>query len=323
MVSLTSICNCRDMGIKWLCSKQQGDGSVPADFGYNHGPCTYWPTAQFVGTSGVPSAAKIRASRYLWRHRVVHPAYGIGYGFNQDVPCDADTTFEVAIALNEKPEIDKIMALRLENGGFATFTVADAQLIHPNLSVIGWTSSHLEIMATLLRLARLSAQSDSKWLEVVQIVEADLVEHVLRHGWRAYWYESPVVAAALVGNAMGGFRADLPPIPLPTNPYHLSLELGNNPFTMACAIEVALLYDFDQYREVIAHLAEKIVQMQHKKGSWRPLRVISVTYPDSIDPDVIAHSSGDYGLQTITAMRVISALNRLVTYMQVNRMASL
>lgn len=307
----SAIVRSREKATNWLLSLQREDGCLEANFGFNHGPAESWSTALFVNLPGVPDKEKERAREFLRQRATEHPAYGKGWGYNSKTTPDADTTFETMRALGLLPDRDKTLALRNIGGGFATYTEADANLIHPGWSVVGWTSSHLEITANVLHMARLAAKSDPKWDEVVGRVSEDLVDYVRRHGYRAYWYHSPVVAAATVLRALGSFRADLPPIPLPKEPLKLSWEVQNNPHIMGCAIEAALLYDPIEYREVIAYLVERLVRAQRPNGSWRSTLVVSVPYPDETDPRWVAHINADYGMPTVTVMQVISALNKL------------
>ena len=315
MVSKREVDDAYYRAVGWLIRQQEPDGSWLADFGFRHGPATSWPTA-FVANR-LPECLGpelFRARLFLRGTRNSHPFYGVGWGYNQHTPSDLDSTLEGLRAVGPVRGVDgcRFLGSRTRGGGFATYTHRDATMVYPGQSVRGWVNSHLEVAANVLMWARSWAGASSSGVdELVGATEDHILGFIRRYGYRAYWYHSPFAAAGLILKAFGRRHKQLPPILLPLAVADLDWETQHNPFICALAIEAAMIWDRVRYAAVIEHLARQLLKLQLTDGSWRPLLVLSVPYPDRCDPRWVQHINADYRQPIISVATVVAALQRL------------
>ncbi len=185
-------------GVDFLLRHQSRDGHW-SDFKVPVGVSTAWITAvagrALVATRslghnrGVETAIEAAAS---WLSANEHA--GGGWGYNSDVPIDADTTAHSAIFLqaaagtSDHRLINVLQRFRRDDGGFGTFV--------PGAADGGWVRSQPDVTAVVaLALARLSGENSvllrpalsycRQWLQASRVVPS-------------YWWKSPFYATAMM-----------------------------------------------------------------------------------------------------------------------------
>lgn len=300
--------------LAWILKQQLPDGSFPADFGFRHGASTSWSTAYVVNRlplSVYEVAAK--GARFLLRSGREHPYYRWAWGYNANAPADLDSTVEALRVIGSMRSVGAFQFLPLRNSdnGFPTYHSSDAERVYPGLPMNGWTSSHLEIATNLLTWVKGSGHRTEGARELAGMLEEHILTYLEAQGYQAYWYQSPLVAASFVLRAFGTRLPKFPALPLPTDPNQLAWETRRNPFINACAIQAALVWDPDLYRNTIDALATDLVDTQRPDGAWRALPVLRVPYSDATDPRYVQHNNADYKAPTITTATVMAALQQL------------
>lgn len=301
-----------EKGTDFLLASQEPDGSWCADFGFRHGPAQAWTTA-WVGNRlpKIFQSALNRAREFLLNRMQPHPSYGKGWGYNDRVVSDLDSTLETARFLHGWGDVfvnlQTLCEIQHPDGGFGTYTPADAVALRPGKSVEGWVSSHPEIVTNLRKLVVLQANEPSADA-LLATTEQYLLSYIRKNGYRNYWYWSPVTAATFAIES-GVPLPQLPPLPIPVSEEGLDWELCHHPLVTAMAILAIMLVDDAKYDLVGQTLVDCLIDSQRPNGSWRALPVLGVPYHDAIDPRFVQHINADYGKPLLTTSSVIHALN--------------
>ena len=189
-------------GARFLLAKQGGDG-LWRDFDTPAGEASLWPTA-FVGTAlqsaGIGHDAVARAADAL---EVAQRDDG-GWGYNEDVPSDADSTAWALLFLDRTGGHERtcdraarrlVRHQRPGSGGIATY--AEPGPIRRYMGVgrwmpfWGWCRPHIEVTAIGARAlaGRDDAAADAAW----RFVRA---QQQPTGAWSSYWWTSPHYATA-------------------------------------------------------------------------------------------------------------------------------
>ena len=283
---LTALQGAIEKGTDFLLASQESDGSWCADFGFRHGPAQAWTTA-WVGNRlpKIFQCAHSNARKFLLSRRQPHPHYGSGWGYNDRVVSDLDSTLEVARFLHGWGDVvvdlNNLRDIQHTDGGFGTYTLADATALCPGKSVEGWVSSHPEIVTNLRKLTTLQANEPGAG-DLLGTTEQYILSHVRENGYRNYWYWSPVTAATFAIES--GIRlSQLPPLPISTSKSELDWEILHHPLVTAMAIIAITLMNDAKYDAVEKSLIDCLIGSQRIDGSWRALPILGVPYHDSVD----------------------------------------
>ena len=296
--------------IRWMLQQQYPDGSWRADFGFLAGISTSWSTAYVINSipKNCDKSAVKKAIQYLTQTSRPHTPYGgKAWGFNESTPVDLDSTLEAlrALPLSTQPTATPFLKLMRGDNGFATYMEQDLKNLYPT-NIGGWCSSHLEIATNILLWVASSGQQTSGTNQLFFQARKYVLEFTRANGYRAYWYEHPLVAASFVLYALGKLGCLLPSLP---NLNRIDFEVLNNPFVTACAIEAAYIWDKEFHKDIIHRLTQRLIDTQRPDGSWRPLPFLRVPYLDSLDPKITQHINGDFKRPIITVARIIAALS--------------
>jgi len=180
------------------------------DFELPVGRATGWTTG-YIATMLAPCAAARaavqRAGRWLmatyrpgqgWAHRQPKPA---GWGYNQAVPPDCDSTAWALLALDGAgmPPTDgmrwALTGYRRFNGLYRTYADRSAGDT--------WTAAHVDVTVVALQALLTMGTAEGRSIEVT--VER-LLELAGQDGWHAYWWADDTYAVAHALQALAGFE---------------------------------------------------------------------------------------------------------------------
>ncbi len=187
-----------ERGTRFLLAMQGSDG-LWRDFLTPAGEASEWPTG-FVATALHLADADAGALQRAADALVARQNVDGGWGYNEDVPSDADSTACVLQFLAIRRRHGSACAhaasclvrhQRRENGGVATYN--DPEPIRRYMGVSrwwrfdGWCSPHTEVTATAgsaLAAIDRSAEADAAW-RYVRSRQCD------DGSWSSYWWTSP------------------------------------------------------------------------------------------------------------------------------------
>lgn len=199
-------------GIDFLLARQAKSG-VFTDFATLAGESDEWTTAYVAeglregaaagGHRGadVDEALERAATLLATRWRV-----GAGWGYNQRVPADADSTAWALIFLRTRPAAVEISAAtaalrghQMPGGGVATYrnatSLQTAMELPPSTDVSGWCAPHASVTASAGRAlwgrpgAEAASATDAAWRYLE--AQADPAGF-----WPSYWWTEPFYATA-------------------------------------------------------------------------------------------------------------------------------
>jgi len=194
-----------DHGVRFLLAKQSADG-LWRDFDTPAGEASYWPTG-FVGTAlhtaGVGDESLGPAAEAL----VASQNDDGGWGYNEDVPTDSDSTAWVLMFLTRigghEASCRRAVAClsrhqRAKDGGFATYASARPIRRFTGMRWMpfwGWCRPHAEITAAAgLALAGADMEPSAPSIDAALRFVCQQ-QHANGH-WSSYWWTSPHYATA-------------------------------------------------------------------------------------------------------------------------------
>jgi hypothetical protein len=163
-----------DRGTRFLLGKQAGDG-LWHDFQTPAGEASLWPTG-FVGTALHLASAPADSLQHAGDALLTAQNDDGGWGYNEDVPTDADSTAWALLLLGglgrptPSSAVDCLIAHQpSENGGVATYS--DPEAIRRFMGMArwmpfrGWCSPHIEVTAAAGRalLRHNSGRAEAAW----------------------------------------------------------------------------------------------------------------------------------------------------------------
>lgn len=275
----------------YLIGMQGSEGNW-TDFQLDIGSGSSWVTA-YVATaltrvSGAETSVE-KACQWL----VKNLREGRGWGFNESVPTDCDSTAWSLLALSSAGfEIPKdiktlLRQYRTKEGLYRTFVG------HPEMGC--WCEAHIDVTAVALRaLCIMGGESIQRLYATVY----KLIEVGENDGWHAYWWKSDIYAISQVLEALSLFfskRLTLKRIN--TRATHqietrllwrranvlynaCEAELDNDwyeedPFELALRIK-ALIYT-DGIKQSIFKRVHRLIELQEQSGRWRGKEKLRVT----------------------------------------------
>ena len=287
--------------MEFLASQQGGDG-LWRDFLTPAGEASLWPTG-FIATAlystGLRESALQRAAAALIGRQ---DSTG-GWGYNENVPCDADSTacallFLAHVACPKETRQRAVSCLqshqRLESGGFATFRepgpIREFMGVGRWMRFEGWCQPHTEVTALAGRaLATLGTEECGTSLQAAwQFVRT-------RQGqdgsWPSYWWPSPhyatlqaVELALLMGDDLcarhaGGWA-------LRSQNAKGAWEMPNQPNSaFATALCLSILVKVRADPTAIARATRQLAAMQDRDGGWPSHPILRIPMPGRVNPD--------------------------------------
>ncbi len=274
-----------------------GESSHWTDFMLPAGASDLWVTA-FVGgvLARSPDAEAHAAAEAAWLFLAERASAEGGWGYNTNVPADADSTLwglrlGAALGVSECPAARRARAFldrhRHPDGGLATYASADAVRAYlglpQGLSFAGWTASHGCVTAAG---ANLPAWGESLRPALLRDQAAD-------GSWRAYWwfddeYATAEAVAALAGAPEHAARIDqavdwtlrrLERLMDATASRSPSFALAHAARTLARAVDRLPL------RTTLDAVLERLASTQRADGSWAASARLRVPRPDTLVPD--------------------------------------
>ena len=288
-------------GTRFLLARQGNDG-LWRDFLTPAGEASEWPTGFMLPAlhlAGADQAALARATEAL----VASQRPDGGWGYNEIVPSDADSTAWVLLSLSltrdclassRRAAEFLIRHQRPDSGGVSTYREAGPIRTFMGLSRLipfgGWCAPHTEVTATTGRALAALGSDDSReaaaaaWRYVRSRQRAD-------GSWNAYWWSSPPYATAqAVGLALtlgeeepaaragdwalrtqdedGGWRAP---------------GVGTSAFATAMCLSLLVTVGAD--RQPIDAAVRRLVSLQNEDGGWPSHPIMRIPMPGERNPD--------------------------------------
>ncbi len=262
------------------------------DFMTPAGEASCWPTGFVLSTlcaAGADRASRARATRALVERQQTDG----GWGYNEDTPCDADSTSWAVLALSSdavqfNDACGRAAAFlrrhRRPNGGMATYANAGPIRRYTSLPrwlpFRGWCRPTVEVSATATRALRavdLQATDDSGWCYVRSRQRPD-------GSWGAYWWTTPHLAtqqAVMLGASLGDTRT----IGRAAGWASRVLDPDGPAFNVALCLSIVAMaspQDLDTINRVISMLRH----VQLADGSWPSAPILRIPVPaDTADSD--------------------------------------
>jgi len=290
-------------GIAFLTSRQGEDG-LWRDFLTPAGEASLWPTG-FIGGAlheagvEVTSSTLQRAAGAL----LFHQDTAGGWGYNEDVPHDADSTAcaLLFLARMDCPKEAKERAIacllthqRPQTGGIATFResgpIRNYMGVGRWMGFGGWCHPHTEVTALAIRALVASGwgggetELSSAWDYIRQRQRAD-------GSWTSYWWPSPhytvlqaATCAQLLGDEQGALLAGN--WALRTQSSEGTWGMPAVPISaFASALGLSMLAKARVAPAPIESAARQLVAMQDADGSWPNDPILRIPLPSVIDPE--------------------------------------
>lgn len=295
-----------ERGLAAILDRQRLDGSW-ADYELPVGIATTWPTAytlvalqdltdDFARQERV-RAARTRAAAYLAdRFRP-----GEGWGYNESVEPDADSTALATLALEREGAGNAqsraaLLGFRCPTGGFGTFRREDRG--------DAWGHCHADVNPTVVWALGESAPD--------QAVEAMLRAREPSGIWRSYWWVDDLYAIAANLRALRTRR--LIHQLMPSRRWLCALDSDGGPFRSALLVGALLeLIPDPVARDRLSELVPTLLDWQLPQGLWPGAAALRVTDPAVAEPWHDRSGGGtvylDCGL--ITTATAVGSLARL------------
>jgi len=280
----------RSRGVGFVLARQ-GDDGFWRDFHTPAGEASEWPTAAIavaLRLAGAGTEPLERAARAL----VAHQNTDGGWGYNEDVPTDADSTAWSLVFLGASgrwKEPCRRAAARLadhqrpDTGGVATYAepgpIRDFMGAPRWVRFRGWCRPHTEVTATagraLMAVDHPAAEAAWRFVRAQQRRDGS---------WASYWWTSPLYAtlqaaelavafgdAAAAGRAaewVAGSRA----------------SDGVPPGAFATALSLSILLRGGASGRHVDAAARTLVALQDDDGGWPSEPIMRVPLPGNVDP---------------------------------------
>lgn len=286
-----------ERGVRFLLDRQ-GDDGLWRDFHTPAGEASEWPTA-FVAAAlhraGAAPSALERAAEAL----VATQKPDGGWGYNEEVPTDADSTawaLHFLGLMGGRPTSCRRAAAcllrhqRWGDGGIATYSDAGPirrfMRVPRLISFGGWCRPHTEVTAVagraLLGLAR--PEAEAAW-HYVQAQQSD------DGSWTRYWWTSShysTLEAAELGVAMGDQEraaraADWAMRAQQDDGGWTAPGAATSAFATALSVSILLLAGSSG--EAVKRAIGRLVDLQQEDGGWPSHPIMRIPLPGDRDPD--------------------------------------
>jgi squalene cyclase len=288
-------------GARFLLDRQGHDG-LWRDFHTPAGEASEWPTGftlAAVHLAGGDRAPLMRCAEAL----LASQREDGGWGYNEIVPSDADSTACVLLSLALMSHCDSssrraaeflIGNQRSESGGVATYREPGPIRAFMGLSRLipfhGWCAPHTEVTATAGRALAALASNDSRepvaaaWRYVRSRQRAD-------GSWGGYWWSSPHYATAqavelalTVGENEPAARAAEWALRTQNDDGGWGAP-GTETSAFATAMCLSVLVNVQADRRSIDAAGRQLVSLQSEDGGWPSHPIMRIPAPAVRDPD--------------------------------------
>ena len=290
-----------ERGTRFLLANQGRDG-LWRDFLTPAGEASEWPTG-FIATAlhlaGAEASARERAADTLVAGQNVDG----GWGYNESVPSDADSTACVLLFLAleghegstcRRAASCLVRHQRKENGGIATYSesgpIRRFMGVGRWMRFDGWCRPHTEVTAMAGRaLAALAPNNSSP--------EADAAWRFARSrqcadgSWSSYWWTSPhyttlqaVELALSLGDHDPVSRAAEWAIRSQADDGAWSAP-GAATSAFATALSLSVLLNARASREPVERAILRLAAIQDEDGGWPSHPIMRIPLPRDVDPD--------------------------------------
>jgi hypothetical protein len=297
----STISSALDRGVDFLASRQGSDG-LWRDFLTPAGEASLWPTG-FIGTALQAAGPREGALRRAAAALIAHQDSAGGWGYNENVPCDADSTACALLFLAhvECPRDTRQRAVlclqshqRSDSGGIATFRepgpIRQFMGVGRWMRFDGWCQPLTEVTALAGRaLATLGSRSGETTLHAAwQFVRT---RQRADGSWTSYWWPSPhyatlqaVELALLMGDdrcarLAGGWA-------LRSQTGDGAWDMPNEPNSaFATALCLSILVKVRANPTAIARATRQLAAMQDVDGGWPSHPILRIPMPGLVDPE--------------------------------------
>jgi squalene-hopene/tetraprenyl-beta-curcumene cyclase len=278
-----------EFGTRFLLAMQGSDG-LWRDFLTPAGEASEWPTG-FVATAlhlaGADASALERAADAL----VARQNDDGGWGYNEEVPSDTDSTACVLLFLAltgrrwsacARAASCLVRHQRRDDGGLATY--GEPGPIRRFMGVgrwwrfDGWCSSQTEVTATAgLALSAIGrrAEADAAWRYVRSRQHDD-------GSWSSYWWTSPHYATQQAVELAVSF-GDRDAVGRAAGWVLRTVGLDAPAFPTALSLSVLL--NAGASGEAVEHAIARLAAMQDDDGGWPSHPIMRIPLPGDTDPD--------------------------------------
>lgn len=290
-----------ERGTRFLLANQCRDG-LWRDFLTHAGEASEWPTG-FIATAlhlaGAGASPLERAAQTL----VANQNSDGGWGYNENVPTDADSTACVLLFLAlaghrgstcRRAASCLVRHQRSENGGIATYCdpgpIREFMGVGRWMRFDGWCRPHTEVTVMAGRALALLAPSDpspeahAAWRYARSRQRAD-------GSWSSYWWTSPhyttlqaVELALLLGDHDPVFRAAEWAVRSQADDGGWS-ALGGATSAFATALSLSVLLSANAHRQSVARAISRLASLQDEDGGWPSHPIMRIPLPRDVDPD--------------------------------------
>ncbi|MGE0702606.1 MAG: prenyltransferase/squalene oxidase repeat-containing protein, partial [Vicinamibacterales bacterium] len=303
------------------------------DFPESAGGSDAWVTA-FAGAAlaHVQDRGAREASRHAWTLLARRGGPSDGWGFNANLPMDADATtwaLRLADALDMQGSTrfrqagQFLSTLQLADGGFSSYgpNALSGRLVFLGREFHGARDGWCQTAHGCITAAA-AGLGDTRALEFLRASqEAD-------GSWRGYWWSGKEYATSLAAEALAraARREDQPLIDAAVRWAMAQIQANgavrsvDHPMdsafaTASCALVLTLSGDFTLVRDPLERAVSWLVNEQRGDGGWTPSAWMRVPAPDVTDPDL---DKGTHALfrderGVFTAARAVSALTAAST----------
>ena len=289
-----------ERGVGFILAKQGRDG-LWRDFLTPAGEASEWPTG-FIGTALCTAGVEASTLERVTLTLIANQHADGGWGYNENVPSDADSTACVLLFLALMGQrgdtcsraASCLVSHQNENGGVATYR--ESGPIRRFMGVGwwmrfgGWCSPHIEVTATTARaLAVLdrntySPQIDAMWSYLRSRQSSD-------GSWSSYWWNSPhyatlqaVELASLLGDHRALSQAAEWAISTQAPDGGWSTPAaGTSAFATALCLQ--LLANAKASGQCIHNAVCRLAALQDEDGSWPSYPIMRIPLPGDRDPD--------------------------------------
>ncbi len=279
------------IGLAFLQAKQRNDGAW-VDFELEVGQATAWTTAFVVGLlRTIDPTSALRGVR--WLLSTARP--DAGWGYNERVPTDCDSTAWSILALadccvmHDEASVDLLRQFRASDGLYRTF--------RPDSAMGHWASPHLDVSCIAVRALLTRVPDDIE--EITAGVDA-LVRTGLRDGWHSYWWDDSVYCPSQALITLSRFKAwsceegrrrsrtDIAmhqAADQACDDLLKELRSGTrNDGALQLSLRLSAIVEVDSTVDEAAALARNLVALQRDDGSWPPSARLRVTNRDVARP---------------------------------------
>jgi hypothetical protein len=288
-----------EAGVAYVLGRQAADGSW-TDWELPPGASAPWTTAAVgyrlrlvpAGLSERTATARRAAADWLLANEF---AAG-GWGYNEAVGCDADSTASGILFLGSlrRPIRTRshlrLAAFQRPDGGFSTYP-ADALMG-------SWGVSHSDVSAVAV-LALLTGYPREDPV-VARGIDYVLGQRDRGGGWNSFWWASPLYATSAGLALMRAIG-----VPAAMDGWSLAQATPRNAFE--CALLISCLADMDAPPELACALDDELVAAQLSDGSWQSERILRVTRRDCFEPWI----GGDCGALFADPARLFTSATAL------------